>query len=175
MDRPDFFKVNRADIIWYLFRDVSVSLPIWIAIGVSLILVVVGAFIDWRLLVLGIAVALTVIPGAAFFIYFSHMLDTQTIANVLPHTVESYPGGYLVKIFREEVSEDENGDQHHDWIEYSHITIFDSRVKKRTDMSYFSVLQLEDSPINVLYIPKGMEPKPLYCQVKNHTYQHENS
>lgn len=128
-------------------------------------MICVGALHDVRIILVGLIICLTVVPMLAFFILFSNILDTHIMLNVLPHTLESKAGGYLVKIYRKDRSKDRDGNVHVEWVETGRMTIFDSKVKKRVEKSDSSVLYLVDSPVKVLYIPKGMQPLPLCCKI----------
>jgi len=143
----------------------SISWPVWAVGLVGAILTLAGALCDVRIMMVGLIICLTVMPMLAFFIYFSNMLDTHIMLNVLPHTLESKPGGYLVRLYREDRGKDSDGNENVEWVETGSMTIFDSKVRKRVEKSDLSVLYLVDSPVKVLYIPKGMQPLPLCCEI----------
>lgn len=167
MKRPDFFKVSKGEIACYLLSTNAIAWPIWTLVFVGLVLLILGVFIEWRFFVAGLIVIFTLIPTVMFFIFYSHMLDTQMISNLLPHTVEPHQGGYLVRIYRKSSDANEDDDADDDWIESSRMTIFDSNVKKRKDLGDFTVLDLVNSPVKVLYIPRGMQPLAEYCEMKH--------
>lgn len=165
MERSDFFNVSRKELIFYLLSSPSISWPLWLTFGLGLVLVFTGAVCDVRMMFLGLILCLTVAPTMAFFIYFSKMLDTHIMINILPHTIEGRPGGYLVRIYRAEPSQDDDTKDKMEWIETGKMTIFDSKVVKRIERGEYSILYLVDSPVKVLYIPRDLQPLPAACEI----------
>lgn len=165
MERSDFFIVGRKELIYYLLSSPAISWPLWLTLGLGLVLIFTGAVCDVRVMFLGLILCLTVAPTMAFFIYFSKMLDTHIMINILPHTIEGHPGGYLVRIYRAEPLQDEDDKDKVEWIETGKMTIFDSKVVKRIDRREYSILFLVDSPVKVLYIPRGLQPLPTVCEI----------
>lgn len=170
MKRPDFFKVSKKEILCYLLSSRSSAWPVWILAIIGFVFLVIGVFFEWRFFVAGLIVIFTLIPTVMFFIFYSHMLDNQMIANLLPHTVEPHQGGYLVRIYRKVSSEGKDDDEEDEWVETRRMTIFDSAVRKRSDIGGFTVLDLVDSPVKVLYIPRGMMPIADFCEIKDDSY-----
>lgn len=167
MERPDFFSVSRGEMVEYLLTTASIAWPVWVLAIAGLALTAVGAFIDWRILMVGLMILLAILPSLSYYIYFSHMLDTHMIANVLPHTIDSHPGGYLVRIFREEPRHDAEHTDETEWVEAGRMTIFESKVKKSRVVGDFKVLTLVDSPVKVLYVPKELEAEHLSCNINS--------
>lgn len=153
-------------MVEYLLTTPSIAWPVWLLVVVGLVLTAIGAFNDWRLLMVGLMIILAILPSLSYYIYFSHMLDTHMIANVLPHTIEPHPGGYFVTIFREEQRHDARNEEDTEWVEAGRMTIFESKVKKSRVLGNFKVLTLVDSPVKVLYIPKELEPEHHSCNIK---------
>lgn len=152
-------------MVEYLLTTPSIAWPVWLLVVVGLVLTAIGAFNDWRLLMVGLMIILAILPSLSYYIYFSHMLDTHMIANVLPHTIEAHPGGYLVTIFREEQKHDARNEDDTEWVEAGRMTIFESKVKKSRALGNFKVLTLVDSPVKVLYIPKDLEAEHHSCNI----------
>lgn len=172
---PDFFIVNRSELISFLMGTTSISWPLWLTAGVGLILIVVGAFFDVRILFLGLIVTLTIAPTMAFFIYFTNLIDTHIMLNMLPHVIEPKHDYYLVRIYRKEPRKDENGDPEDKWVETGTMTIFESKVTKRVDKGPYSILHLIDSPVKVLYIPRGMHSMPISCELKRNIMKYNEN
>lgn len=160
---PDFFKVSRKEIFYFILSSFRLSWPLWTASAIGALLLLAGALYDVRIFALGLIMILAIVPTIGFFIYFSHILDTQMLANLLPHTVEAHGGDYLVRVYREETRQDEEGNQTSEWIEAGRMTLFSSRVKKCSYRNNFKVLFFEDSPLKVLYVPNHVTPEPVSC------------
>lgn len=165
METPDFFIVSRKELILYLFTSPTVSWPIWLIGGIGLFAAIVGVFVDVRVMFVGLMLLLAVMPMVAFFIYFSCILDNHIMINILPHTIESRPGGYLVRIYREDRNEGADGREELEWVETGRMTIFESKVVKRVEKFNASVLYLVDSPVKVLYLPKDLHSEPVSCEI----------
>lgn len=89
-----------------LLTTPSASWHIWILTALGCVAILVGAVFDVRVMVLGFLICLSLVPPIVVFMYYSHVLDTYMIANILNHTVERCPGGYRIRIFREESDEE---------------------------------------------------------------------
>ncbi len=160
---PDFIKIKRADIFWYLMRDLSISWLIWLLIIVGVAMVVAGVFVDFRISLVGLILCLSIVPSMAFFMYYSRLLGTNIIVNVLPHTVESCPGGYKVTIYRKQLLEKEDSGMETEWVVAEVMAVFEENVVSRERRGAFMVLHLVDSPVRVLYVPKDLKPEPAAC------------
>lgn len=176
MDTPDFFIVKRSELIFFLMGTPSISWPLWLTLGVGLILILIGALFDVRILFLGLIVALTIAPTMAFFIYFTNLIDTHIMLNMLPHVIEPKQDYYLVTIYRKDMHKDDSDAPEDKWLETGTMTIFESKVTKRVDKGPYSILHLIDSPVKVLYIPRGMHSLPVSCELKRNIMKYnENS
>ncbi|MCM1489541.1 MAG: hypothetical protein NC095_01750 [Muribaculum sp.] len=156
MEDKVFFKVSKSEIAGYILGSVSKSWILWLVALIGCLLSVGGFFIDWRLLVMGLMALFTIVPSIGFFIFYSCILDSHIVANMLPHTVEPHPEGYLVRIFRKKMNDEDDQNDEIEWIESQSMTILDSNVVRRKDKGDFSILHLVDSPVRLLYIPRGM-------------------
>lgn len=159
-EKTDFFTVSRSELISFMMSSLGISWMLWMVAGIGLMLVVVGAFGDLRVMALGFIVCLAIAPTMAFFIYFTNLIDARIMFNMLPHTVEPKTDYYLVEIFREDFHKNDDGDMESSWVRSAKMTIFGSKVTKRVDKGQYSVLYLVDSPAKVLYIPRGMNLSP---------------
>lgn len=187
-NKLEFFKVSSGEMLWNLLTSPSASWHIWILTAIGCVAIVAGAILDIRVMVLGLLICLSLVPPVVVFMYYSHVLDTYMIANILNHTVERCPGGYRVRIFREEsdeeaehgiadnlkVEKDSSDGKAKDsdargkrWIEAAAMTVYDAKVTKRRNRGAFSVLYLEDSPVKVLYVPNGITPS---CHAAEQAY-----
>lgn len=173
MPTPDFFIVKKSELVSYLMGSPRISWSLWLTVAVGVILIIVGAFMDIKILMLGLIVCLTVAPTMAFFIYFTKLIDTHIMINVLPHTIEPKTERYFVTIYRKEQRKDD--DTEFDWVETGTMTIFESKVRKRVEKGQYSILHLVDSPVKVLYIPKGMQPLPVCCELKRNIMKYNEN
>lgn len=87
------------------------------------------------------------------FMFVNFMFASEMVANLLHHTVERRPSGYLIHIFRpadksNPIEEDKT------WIENGRLTIFDTSVVKKSYTNDYEVLFLKDAPLSVLYLPR---------------------
>lgn len=175
MNQPDFIIVSKKELFYYLMCTPSVSWPLWLTLGLGVVLTLAGAVCNVRVMMLGLILCLTMAPTMAFFIYFTQLIDTHIMLNMLPHTIETRPERYFVTIYRVEPSEKENEEPH--WVETGTMTIFDSKVTKRVDRGDFTILHLIDSPVKVLYVPRGMQPPYPSCELRKKIieYSDENT
>lgn len=173
METPDFFIVKRSELVSYLMGNPRISWPLWLTAAVGVILIIIGAFVYLRVLFLGLIVTLTIAPTMAFFIYFTNLIDTHIMLNMLPHTIEPKIERYFVTIYRKEPHKDD--DSEFDWVETGTMTIFESKVVKRVEKGQYSILHLIDSPVKVLYIPKGMQPLPVSCELKRNILKYNEN
>lgn len=169
MNRPDFLKVSRKDLLTYMMCSPQISWSLWAVLIMGLFLSFIGVLADWKILILGLIICFTVVPTVAFFIYFSNLIDSHIMINILPHTVESRPGGYLVRIYRPDFRQDGTGEDEKEkdpgWVETGKMTIFETNVLKRSETNQFSILHLVNSPVKVLYIPKNLQAGPVACEI----------
>lgn len=151
MDRLDFFKVSGREMFWNLLTTPSASWHIWTLAIVGVSVFVFGCLFDVRIMVLGLLICSSMVPPVVMYMYFSHVLDTYMIANVLNHTVERCSDGYRVRIYREVDDA---------WVEAAAMTVLDSKIAGCRNRGAYSVLYLEDSPIKVLYVPNSPSVQP---------------
>lgn len=152
MEATSLFSVNRATIFKTLFFTRSFGWSLWLVLAAGVVLIVLGALLDLRLLFLGLMMWFTVLPTIAFFQFVNYMFATDMVGNLLQHSVERRHDGYLLHIFRpaEPSVAVEQGKK---WIESGRLTIFDSNVVKIKNTNGYKVLFLKDSPLSLLYIP----------------------
>lgn len=153
METPQPFTVSRAIIFKTIILSPSTGWLLWIMMAIGLILSALGCFLDFRYLILGLIVILTALPAMAFFIFVNYMFASEMVANLLHHTVERRPGGYLLRIFRPADQNDpiEKGKE---WIESGRLTFFDYNIVKTKTTSQYEVIFLKDSPLAILYVPR---------------------
>lgn len=147
------FTVSRNTIFRALIFTPSMGWPIWIVCLIGIILIVIGCFIDIRYLILGLIVVLTIIPTMTFFLFVKYMFATEIVANLLHHTVERKPNGYIVHIFRPANPEDPI-EKDKIWIENGKLSLFDSNVIRKKTTFEYDVVFFKDSPLGILYIPR---------------------
>lgn len=178
---PDFFTVSKAQMAAYLLTLPSVAWPLWVSAAAGVVLTAVGAIADVRVMVLGLMVGLCATPVMAFFIFFSKMLDPAILVNLMPHTVEKRPDGYLVVTYRKQVASGSDGDkaavtdgeqagygdktagkagdksareEKYVWIEAGRLPVPEAKVVRRVERIDFSVLHLAGSPVSLLCVPR---------------------
>lgn len=173
---PDFFTVSKAQMAAYLLTLPSVAWPLWVSAAAGVALTAVGAIADVRVMVLGLMVGLCATPVMAFFIFFSKMLDPAILVNLMPHTVEKRPDGYLVVTYRKQIAAESEGEQAGDgdksgvkaddksaaeekeekyvWIEAGRLPVPEAKVVRRVERIDFSVLHLAGSPVSLLCVPR---------------------
>lgn len=170
---PDFFTVSKAQMAAYLLTLPAVAWPLWVSAAAGVVLAAVGAIADVRVMVLGLMVCLCATPVMAFFIFFSKMLDPSILVNLMPHTVEKRPDGYLVVTYRKQIAAEPEGEQAGDgdksgvkaddksareekyvWIEAGRLPVPEAKVVRRVERIDFSVLHLVGSPLSLLCVPR---------------------
>lgn len=158
---PAFFTVSKAQMASYLLTLPSVAWPLWVSAAAGLTLTAAGAIADVRVMLLGLMVGLCATPVMAFFIFFSKMLDPAILVNLMPHTVEKRPDGYLVVTYRKQVESEPAGDEGEAageekcvWIEAGRLPVPEAKVVRRVERIGFSVLHLAGSPVSLLCVPR---------------------
>lgn len=170
---PEFFTVSKAQMAAYLLTLPSVAWPLWVSAAAGVALTAAGAIADVRVMVLGLMVGLCATPVMAFFIFFSKMLDPAILVNLMPHTVEKRPDGYLVVTYRKQVASEAEGDktdkaegnqagdgdkstreEKYVWIEAGRLPVPEAKVVRRVERIDFSVLHLAGSPLTLLCVPR---------------------
>ena len=152
METSHPFTVKRGTIFLSLLMSPSIGWPLWCVSLIGLFLIAVGCLCDIRYLILGLIVCLTVFPTMAFFIFVRHMFSTEMVANLLHHSVERRPSGYLVRIYRP-AEPGEPIEAGKEWIENGRLTLFNSNVVKTKTTSEYEIIFFKDSPLEILYIP----------------------
>ncbi len=155
MNDPQPFKVDGWTVFTTLLSSAA-GWPVWAVLSCGIIFVGVGCFADVRLVIVGLMICVAVVPGIALFIYFGHTLSPRMVGNMLPHTLERTDGGFLLRVWRQEESEEEQDDKDKGdvrWVESSVIALSDSKiVRKKTTVAY-ELFYFKDSPLKILYVP----------------------
>ncbi len=150
------FKVDGWTVFTTLLSSPA-GWPVWAILALGFVLVVVGCLADARLIIVGLMICIALAPGVAAYIYFGHTLSPQIVSNMLPHTLERTDGGFLLRVWRPEESEEEQADEEKgdcQWVESSVITLSDSKiVRKKTTVAY-ELFYFKDSPLKILYVPR---------------------
>lgn len=153
MENPQPFTVSRNLIFKTLIFTAKSGWPVWVIFIIGVLISVLGYFFDLRFLFVGLIVIFTMLPTTAFFIFTKYMFDSEMVANLLNHTVEKRPNGYLIHIFRPRDISDKCPEDVM-WVESGRLTIFDSSVVKSRIMNGYEVLYLKDAPLSILFIPR---------------------
>lgn len=153
METSQPFTVSRAIIFKTILLNPSTGWLLWIVLAIGLILTILGCFMDFRYLILGLIVILTAFPAMAFFVFVNYMFASEMVANLLHHTVERRSDGYLLRIFRPADKSDPI-EKDKEWIESGRLTFFDYNIVKTKTTQDFEVVFLKDSPLSILYVPR---------------------
>lgn len=153
MENPQPFTVSRATIFKTLIFSKKTGWMLWIVFFIGFILSAIGCFFDFRYLILGLIVCLTMLPTMAFFIFVHHMFASEMVANLLNHTVERYNNGFLLRIYRPADKSDPI-EKDKEWIESGRLSLFDSNIVRSRTTSDYEVFFYKDSPLAILYVPR---------------------
>ncbi len=158
MNPPEPFTVNRSAVVKTLLATPSKSWQIWCASGIGIILIIIGCFSDLRFIVLGLMICVAIVPAIVAFLYFSYSLSPQIVPNLLPHTVDFLPDGYLIRIWKKEEPEadtEEEPEAPQKWIESSAISLSSSDIIATKSTFDYKILFFSlSSPLRILYLPK---------------------
>ncbi len=153
MTSPEPFSITRYVVLKTLLETPSKSWQIWCAGGIGIILIIMGCFGDLRFLMLGLMICVAVVPAIVAFLYFSYSLSPKIVANLLPHTIEALPDGYLIRIWKKVDPEDDTEEAPR-WIESSTIHLFSSdMIATKSTFEYKILLFSHASPLQLLYLP----------------------
>ncbi len=153
METPQPFTVSRNTIFKTLVCTPSTGWVLWIIFSLGLFFIGIGCFVDLRYLILGLIVCLTVVPTTAFFIFVNYMFASEMVANLLHHTVERRPSGYLLRIYRP-ANQDDPIEVGKTWIESGRLSFFDSNIVRTKTSSKYQVIFLKDSALSILFVPR---------------------
>lgn len=146
----DRFRVPASEVFLYLMAMPRKSWAVWSFAGLGMMLIVAGLISDMRLVAVGLMVWLALVPTAAFFMHYSEALSPSVAPNLLPHTVERIPGGYIVRVFRQQPDE-ATGETV--LVESSIISVSDTDVTKVSVSGIYRRLALKSSSLSVLFLP----------------------
>lgn len=156
MTSSEPFSVSRSAVLETLLKTPSKSWQIWCIGGIGIALIIMGCFGDLRFLVLGLMICVAVVPAIVAFFYFSYSLSPQIVANLLPHTIEALPDGYLLRIWKKEDPEDDNEETPR-WIESSDIHLYSSDIiATKTNIDYKILFFSPSSPLSILFLPNNL-------------------
>lgn len=153
MDVGQPFTVDRSAVLKHLMLLPSDGWPVWLAVIAGISLCVVGFIIDLRLLALGLMLCVAVAPAIGVFIYFSHTLSPDIVANLLPHTLERRPDGYRLRVWRRPDQEDDS-ESGADWIETASFMLYDRDIIASKSSFDYEMLFFKDSLLKILYVPR---------------------
>lgn len=156
MNPPEPFSVSRNAVLKTLLETPSKSWQIWCAGGIGIILTIIGCFGDIRYIVLGLMICVAVVPAIVAILYFSYSLSPQIVANLLPHTIEIIPDGFLLRIWKKKDPEDDT-EETPGWLESSSIRLSSSDIiATKSTLEYKIILFSHYSPIHLLYLPYNL-------------------
>lgn len=75
------------------------------------------------------------------------------VANLLHHTIERKPNGFLLRIYRP-ANQDEPIEAGKTWIESGRLTLFDSNIIRKKNTNKYEVFFFKESPLSTLFVPK---------------------
>ncbi len=156
MTSPEPFSISRSAVLKALLETPSKSWQIWCAGGIGIILIIMGCFGDLRFLVLGLMICIAVVPAIVAFLYFSNSLSPKIVANLLPHTIETLPDGYLLIIWKKEEPEDDTEETPR-WIESSTLRLSSTDIiATKSTFEYKILFFSNSSPLQLLYLPHNL-------------------
>lgn len=147
------FTVSRNTVFKTLICTPSTAWLLWIVLVLGILLVAFGCIFDPRYLILGLIVCLTILPAMAFFIFVNYMFASEMVANLLHHTIERKPNGFLLRIYRP-ANQDEPIEAGKTWIESGRLTLFDSNIIRKKNINKYEVIFFKESPLSTLFVPK---------------------
>ncbi|MDE5813471.1 MAG: hypothetical protein K2H72_04220 [Muribaculaceae bacterium] len=153
METSQPFTISRATIFKTVILSPSTGWILWIVFAIGAILTALGCFLDVRYLLLGLIMILTVLPSMAFFLFVNYMFASEMVANLLNHTIERRPNGYLLRIFRP-ADQNDPKEKDKEWIESGRLTFFDYNIVKIKTTTQYEVIFLKDSPLTILFVPR---------------------
>lgn len=147
------FSVDRLEFLKTLMLSPRIGWPVWTAVCVGAVCMAIGIFLDLRLLVVGLMACVAVAPMLAAFIYFNHSLAPDMVPNLIPHTLERIPEGYLLRTWRA-IEQDGETDEDARWEESGSFRLLDSMIVKRKSTYSYEILFFNASPMRILYVPR---------------------
>ena len=75
------------------------------------------------------------------------------VANLLPHTLERRPDGYMLRLWRRP-DPDEDAEGRADWMETGSIMLYDRDIIASKSSFDYEMLFFKDSLMKILYVPR---------------------
>lgn len=144
------FQVPASEVFTYMLTMPRKSWAVWTFAGLGILLIAAGLIADMRLVAVGLMVWVALVPTAAFFMHYSESLSPKVAPNLLPHTVERLPGGYLVRVYRKQIDEETNDVQ---LVESQIITVKDSDIIAESKSGIYRRLALKNETLSLLFLP----------------------
>ncbi len=157
------FRVSREAVFKTMLLAPSSGWPVWVAGGVGLFLICFGSIMDIRWLLVGLMICVAVVPGIAALTYFNYTLSPEIVANMLPHTLERIPDGFLLRLWRhpdsdnDQESEGETDDGNaggEKWEQTAVMSLSDKKIVDRKTTNDYEVFYFKDSQLKILYVPR---------------------
>ncbi len=156
MTSTEPFSVSRPSVLEMLLKTPSKSWQIWCIGGIGIALIIMGCFGDVRLLVLGLMICIAIVPAILVFLYFSYSLSPKIVPNLIPHTIENLPDGYLLRIWKQENPEEES-ETSPKWIESTSIRLYSSDIITiKNNIDYKILFFSPTSPLTILFLPHSL-------------------
>lgn len=147
------FRVPASEIFLYMLAKPRKSWAIWLLVGLGAVLMVAGLVADMRLVAVGLMVWLALVPTAAFFMHYSEALSPSVAPNLLPHSMERIPGGYIMRVYRKEIDNDEVR-----YVESQIFSVRDADIKEESVSGAYRRLELSTPSLSILFLP--LTPNP---------------
>lgn len=152
--KSDIFDVRGKDIFLNIVSRYDRGLPAWICAFIGIVALIAGCITDdMRPFVVGLILLLAITPSVCVFLYYYHLLASDMVANILPHSLERHSDGLLVTVYRRIENQEEEENVPVEWSECSSIFIPDSSVVKVRRYSGYYLLYLAGAPLKALYVP----------------------
>lgn len=151
--KSDIFNVCGKDIFLNIISRSDTGWPAWTCVFIAIVVLTAGCVADdMRSFVAGLILLLAITPSVCVFLYYYHLLASDMVANILPHSLERHSDGLLVTVYRRiENQEEENVSV--EWSESNSIFIPNSSVVKVRRYSGYYLLYLAGAPLKALYVP----------------------
>lgn len=167
MDWQEPFKVSGKDVFLDSLYHARTGWLIWISIILFFIVMATGGLLkDTRILSFGVLCLLTITPTISFFLYYYHLFASETVVNVMPHTLERTESGYTLHIFKRVPEQEDNDGPRDIWMVSGRISVMDSSLVRVRRIPNYTVLQFEGAPIGSLYVPAEMPIQINYENIK---------
>lgn len=167
IDNPNVFKVSGKDVFLSIISRPETGWPLWTCVILSVVALIVGCFADdMKSVVISLILLFAITPSVGVFMYYYHLLASDMVTNILPHSLERNSDGFILTLYKREEDSEENEDAPVVWSECDRIVIPDTSVIKVRRYIDYNLLYLTDAPLKALYVPTHLFLKLDYENTK---------